>query len=139
MAKIHGRNTGPERLVRRLLTRLRVRFTLHDRHLPGKPDIVVRSMKTAVFVHGCFWHRHRCRRGRSVPSTRPAFWRRKLAINAARDQRQARQLRRFGWHVLIVWECQTHSSKRPQLLRRLQRLLGGGESATLPRRRLTHA
>lgn len=136
MAKIHGRDTGPERLVGRLLSRLGVRFTLHDPQLPGKPDIVVRAAKTAVFVHGCFWHRHRCSRGRSMPSSRRAFWRKKLAMNAIRDQLQARQLRRLGWHVLVVWECQTKRSKAPQLLLRLERLLGRSRVGVQPWRQL---
>src|SRR6267378_1868536 len=111
MSRIRGRNTGPERTVRRLLSRLGVRFAIHDASLPGKPDIVIRASRTAVFVHGCFWHRHRCTRGRSMPTTRGAFWRKKLAMNAVRDQRLARRLRRLGWHVLVVWECQTVRSK----------------------------
>ena len=107
MARIRGKNTTPERAVRSALHRLGFRFRLHDRSLPGTPDIVLRSRKTVVLVHGCFWHRHpRCRFAYS-PKTRRDFWVTKFSENVARDRRQRNALRRAGWNVVTVWECQT--------------------------------
>lgn len=106
MAAIRGKDTGPEMIVRRLLTEMGYRYRLHGRALPGRPDLVFVSRRTVVFVHGCFWHRHACRHGRVIPRTRRAFWRAKLEGNAARDRRTRARLRREGWRVLVVWECQ---------------------------------
>ncbi|QOZ06639.1 very short patch repair endonuclease [Bradyrhizobium sp. CCBAU 51765] len=105
MGRIRGRNTGPEITVRRLLHALGYRYRLHARELPGKPDIVFRSRKVAVFVHGCFWHRHDCGLA-YVPKTRPEFWRSKFEGNIMRDQRTTRELEEAGWRVVVVWECQ---------------------------------
>lgn len=105
MARIRGRNTGPEMIVRRLLYALGYRYRLHCRELPGKPDIVFRSRQVAVFVHGCFWHRHDCGLA-YVPKTRPEFWQRKFEGNVARDERTKRALESAGWRVIVVWECQ---------------------------------
>ena len=106
MAAIRGKDTGPELTVRRVCTALGYRYRLHGRALPGKPDLVFASRRAVVFVHGCFWHRHFCRFGRVVPKTRAAFWRTKLEGNATRDSRTRARLRREGWRVLVVWECQ---------------------------------
>jgi DNA mismatch endonuclease (patch repair protein) len=106
MARVRGRNTGPERTVRSVLFSLGYRFRLHGADLPGRPDIVLRSRRSVIFVHGCFWHRHGCPNGRRMPKSRVAFWRTKLDGNAARDKRTRARLRRDGWRVLVVWECQ---------------------------------
>jgi DNA mismatch endonuclease (patch repair protein) len=106
MAAIRGKDTGPEMTVRRLLTAMGYRYRLHSRALPGRPDLVFSSRRAVVFVHGCFWHRHACLHGRVMPRTRRAFWRAKLEGNAVRDKRTRSQLRREGWRVLVVWECQ---------------------------------
>lgn len=79
---------------------------MHDAGIPGRPDIVLRSRRAVIFVHGCFWHRHGCRNGRRLPKSRVAFWRAKLEDNAARDTRTRARLSRDGWRVLVVWECQ---------------------------------
>lgn len=105
MGRIRGRNTGPEMTVRRLLHALGYRYRLHARELLGKPDIVFRSRKVAVFVHGCFWHRHDCGLA-YVPKTRPEFWQRKFEGNVTRDERTRRELEAAGWRVVLVWECQ---------------------------------
>jgi len=119
MARIKGKNTEPERIVRSVLHRMGYRFRLHDRTLPGTPDIVLRSRKTVVLVHGCFWHRHpRCRFA-YTPKSRQQFWLTKFAANVARDRRQRRALRLSGWNVITVWECQTID--RAALGSRLQR------------------
>lgn len=112
MAAIRGQDTGPEMLVRRLLTAMGYRYRLHSRELPGRPDLVFASRQAVVLVHGCFWHRHTCRAGRAMPRTRHAFWRAKLEGNAARDKRTRAALRRNGWRVLVVWECQLHDVDR---------------------------
>ena len=123
MSRIRGKNTKPEIIVRRLVHAMGYRYRLHRRNLPGCPDIVFPSRRKVIFVHGCFWHRHRCRYGRPMPSTRKGFWRKKLADNRERDKRNRRALRRLGWEVFVVWECQT---KRPEwLLPRLVDFLEG--------------
>ena len=112
MRAIKGRDTGPELIVRRLLHAMGYRFRLHRRDLPGRPDVVLPRLRLAVFVHGCFWHRHRCRYGQVNPATRADFWRTKFAANVERDRQAARSLRKAGWRVLVVWECQTRDVER---------------------------
>ena len=122
MSRIRGRDTKPELAVRRMLHALGHRYRLHRRDLPGCPDLVFSGRRKVVFVHGCFWHRHRCKYGQVKPATRSEFWERKLAGNKARDARNRRQLRRLGWQVLVVWECQTR--KPEELLHKIVRFLG---------------
>ncbi|HZT26468.1 MAG TPA: very short patch repair endonuclease [Pseudolabrys sp.] len=105
MSRIRGRDTGPERVVRKLLHAMGYRFRLHARDLPGRPDIVLRSRRVAVFVHGCFWHRHDCGLA-YTPKTRREFWQRKFDDNVRRDRRTRGELEAAGWRVIIVWECQ---------------------------------
>lgn len=105
MVAIRGQDTKPEIEVRRLLHRMGYRFKLHDRALPGTPDIVLPRFRTAIMVHGCFWHLHGCSRT-VIPETRREFWLAKLQNNRARDSRKEAQLRAAGWHVLTVWECE---------------------------------
>ena len=107
MAAIRGKDTKPERIVRSVLYRLGYRFRLHAAMLPGHPDIVLPCLRAVVLVHGCFWHSHTCKRGRSTPASNIAFWRKKRAANKVRDQRNLAALRRDGWRVFVVWECQT--------------------------------
>lgn len=105
MAAIRGKDTKPEMLVRSWLHRNGFRFRLHRKDLPGKPDIVLAKYRTVIFVHGCFWHRHGCSNS-SMPSARREFWEAKLTANALRDIRSQRLLRREGWRVIVVWECE---------------------------------
>jgi DNA mismatch endonuclease (patch repair protein) len=122
MAAIRGKNTKPELLVRRLLHRLGYRFRLHDRRLPGKPDIVFQARRKVVFVHGCFWHQHEGCRVSHIPKSRIAYWTEKLGRNVDRDASQKRALEQEGWAVRIVWEC---SVRRPHdLAQELQAFLG---------------
>lgn len=116
MAAVRSSNTTPEKAVRSILHRLGLRFRLHQRALPGTPDIVLKRHVTVVFVHGCFWHGHDCPRGK-MPGTRPEFWIPKLQRNRERDLDNARRLRAQGWKVLIVWECELRNPN--QLSRRL--------------------
>ena len=106
MSGIRGTNTQPELRVRRFLHSHGFRYRLHDRTLPGHPDIVLPRYRTVVFVHGCFWHQHSGCRFATRPDTNADFWRAKLAGNVARDQRQREGLMRRGWRVEVVWECE---------------------------------
>jgi len=124
MSRIRGKNTQPELVVRRLVRSMGYRFRLHVRALPGCPDLSVPCLRKAVFIHGCFWHRHNCRKGRSLPATRRAFWFRKLAGNKVRDVRNRRSLKRLGWETLTVWECQLDPKKLDTLAARILRFLG---------------
>lgn len=106
MAKVRGKDTGPELRVRTVAHRMGLRFRLHRKDLPGKPDLVFPKHRLAVFVHGCFWHRHEgCRRA-TTPSTRREFWEAKFAATVERDARQTAALESAGWRVLVLWECE---------------------------------
>jgi DNA mismatch endonuclease (patch repair protein) len=111
MSRIRGKDTAPEIAVRRLVHRLGYRFRLHKRELPGCPDIVLPRHKKVIFVHGCFWHMHRCRYGRVRPKTNKRFWEKKRTGNVGRTRKDIRALRRLGWKVLVIWECQTRDTK----------------------------
>lgn len=104
MARVGQKNTGPEMLLRSALHRRGLRYRLHDRKLPGSPDLVFSKYHAVVFVHGCYWHSHGCYRS-TVPKTRRDFWAKKFADNKERDQRKIDQLTSDGWRVLVVWEC----------------------------------
>lgn len=106
MRAVKGKNTGPELVVRRALHAMGYRFRLHRRDLPGTPDIVLPSRRVAIFVHGCFWHGHRCRKGR-LPKSNVAFWAEKIDRNKARDRAVRAKLRRQGWRAMTIWQCQT--------------------------------
>jgi DNA mismatch endonuclease (patch repair protein) len=106
MSGIRGRDTKPELAVRRYLHARGLRYRLHVRDLPGRPDIVLPRHRTAVFVHGCFWHRHEGCRFAYTPKSRREFWLTKLEGNAARDTRDQQRLRDLGWRVEVVWECE---------------------------------
>jgi DNA mismatch endonuclease, patch repair protein len=121
MRAVKGKDTSPEMLVRRVLRSLGFRFALHSAALPGKPDVVLKARKTAIFVNGCFWHGHDCARGARVPKTNRAYWTAKIGRNVARDRASLRALRKLGWRPVVVWECTLKDEAR--LRRRLQRLL----------------
>ncbi|WP_150639862.1 very short patch repair endonuclease [Pseudomonas fluorescens] len=107
MAAIRGKNTGPEIVVRRYLHALGYRFRIHRKDLPGKPDIVMPKLRTCIFVHGCFWHRHPDCRYAYTPKSRLDFWLPKFAKNVERDLAAQSALRELGWNVVIIWECET--------------------------------
>lgn len=94
-------------VVRRLVHRMGYRYRLHDKRLAGAPDLVFRRHRRIIFIHGCFWHQHSCASGNRMPKSRVEFWTAKLTGNVARDRRATRELRRKGWRVLTVWECET--------------------------------
>jgi DNA mismatch endonuclease, patch repair protein len=120
MSRIRGKDTTPEKAVRSLLHQLGYRFRLHVRKLPGCRDIVLPKFKTAIFVHGCFWHRHRGCRNCTTPTNRREWWLAKLNGNAARDKLHQRALRKLGWRTVVLWECQT---ERSMVLERIVRKL----------------
>jgi DNA mismatch endonuclease (patch repair protein) len=121
MSRIRGKDTTPEKMVRSLLHRMGCRFRLHGKKLPGRPDIVLPKHKTVVFVHGCFWHRHRGCKNCTTPTNNRSFWVKKLEGNVARDMVQRRTLRKLGWQVVVVWECEL--SRLNLLERRLNKWL----------------
>ena len=106
MAAVPQRDSKPELIVRRTLHWLGYRFRLHQKELPGTPDIVLPRHSKVIFVHGCFWHRHGCRRT-TTPQSNTDFWIKKFEANRKRDRRVRTSLRSMGWSVLVVWECQT--------------------------------
>lgn len=111
MAAIRSRHTKPEMLIRKGLFNAGLRYRLHPRHLPCKPDLVLPRFKAAIFVHGCFWHQHECEMFK-WPETRQDFWRRKLQINRERDSACEDSLRMAGWRVLTIWECALKGKRR---------------------------
>ena len=106
MRRVKSKNTAPEMRVRSRLHRLGYRYRLHRRDLPGTPDLVFPSRKTVVFIHGCFWHGHPCKRGLRPPATNAEYWRAKIARNQARDLGALAKLGELGWKVVTVWECE---------------------------------
>jgi len=122
MRNVRGRDTRPEIQVRSLTHGLGYRFRVCRCDLPGKPDLVFVSRRKVIFVHGCFWHGHRGCVQAERPSSNTDYWHRKLDRNIARDRRNAAALRRGGWCVLVVWECQTRDKEA--LARRIRRFLG---------------
>lgn len=122
MSRIKGSDTKPELLVRSIVHRLGYRFSLHRRDLPGSPDIVLPKHKKIIFVHGCFWHSHKgCNRSQR-PSSNIEFWQHKLEKNIVRDKKNVAELRKKGWAVLILWQCQTR--KPEKLIIKIEKFLG---------------
>ena len=113
MSGIQGRDTKPELIIRRGLHQLGFRYRLHDKKLPGKPDLVFPQYRAVIFVNGCFWHKHQCHLFK-WPSTRKAFWREKISGNAERDKRNRAECEQRGWKVLVVWECALKGRTRRQ-------------------------
>ena len=112
MSQIKGKDTKPEVQVRSLLHRMGYRFRIHKQDLPGKPDIVLKKYKTVIFVHGCFWHRHKDCKFAYLPKSREEFWRLKFSKNIARDRKNEEQLEELNWNVLIIWECELRNESR---------------------------
>jgi len=112
MRHVRSTNTTPEKRVRSLLHKLGCRFCLHRQDLPGKPDIVLPKYRTVVFVHGCFWHRHKDCPHATTPSSRQDYWLPKFKRTLERDRNNQEKLRQLGWNVIIVWECETNDLKR---------------------------
>ena len=120
MRQIRSQNTGPECEVRTMLQMMGFEFTQNVKTLAGNPDIVIPKQRTALFINGCYWHRHtECSKGQSIPSTNTERWLDKFEKNRLRDERVIRQLRAAGWKVIVVWECETKPKNRDALKKRL--------------------
>lgn len=124
MAGIRAKNTVPELLIRQNLHRLGFRFRLHDKRLPGKPDLLLPKHEAVIFVHGCFWHGHNCPAFK-WPKTRAEFWRSKIERNRENDERHVKALRGMGWRVCVIWECSVRKSGGEVLAARIARWLAG--------------
>lgn len=122
MSRIRGRDTKPEQHLRSLLHRTGLRFRLHVASLPGKPDIVLAKHHTVIEVRGCFWHRHKGCGFAYVPKSRKEFWTTKFANNVARDRRTEAALKRLGWKVIVVWECELAENEGKVMTKVLRRL-----------------
>ena len=109
MKQVHGKDTLPERIIRSFVHRSGFRYRLHENDLPGKPDLVFRRMKKVIFVHGCFWHGHQCKRGCRKPKTNVSYWENKINRNVQRDSKNQFDLNILGWKFFIVWECELKS------------------------------
>lgn len=112
MRRVRAIDTGPEMTVRRLIHAMGFRYRLHCRELAGKPDLVFPGRAKIIFIHGCFWHSHTCRAGRNRPVTNKRYWLAKLERNRRRDHANRARLRRAGWDVLVIWECQLKDAER---------------------------
>lgn len=132
MAGIKGKNTRPEVAIRKALHAKGFRYKLHEKDLPGKPDLVLPKYKTVVFVHGCFWHRHHCHLFK-WPSTRRDFWEEKINGNAVRDEIQKQQLLAMGWKIVIVWECALKGKQKinlPELISSIVQTIENKDAAS---------
>lgn len=129
MAAIKSRNTKPEVAVRKLLHASGFRFRLHRKDLPGRPDIVLPRYKTAVFVHGCFWHQHEGCKLASKPSSRQEYWKAKFDRNAERDNNSLRALTELGWQVVVIWECEVRKNA-DEVVQRLAKLLSDDHASS---------
>ena len=124
MSRIKGKNTKPEMRVRKFLFANGFRYKLHDKKLPGKPDIVLPKYRTAIFVHGCFWHGHSNCKYFIVPKTRAKWWTNKIGGNKTNDEKVKKALKKDGWKALTVWECRLTQAKREKsLLKLLEKLI----------------
>ena len=123
MSRIKGKDTKPEMLVRRFLFSKGFRYRLHDKNLPGKPDIILPKYKTLIFVNGCFWHGHKNCKYFKVPNTRSDWWLAKINGNISNDLKKQKVLRKEGWKVLVVWECELKPIKQEHTLSKLFRKL----------------
>ena len=112
MSRIRGKDTKPEMIVRSIVHGMGFRYSLHNKTLPGKPDLVLTRHRKIILVHGCYWHMHRCRYGRVIPKTNTEFWQTKRRGNVDRDRRNLRKLRQADWKVLVIWECWTRDDCR---------------------------
>ena len=119
MSRIRGKDTKPEKIVRSVLHKDGFRFRLNRKDLPGKPDIVLPKYQSVIFVHGCFWHRHpRCRFAYN-PKSRVKFWQNKFSENVERDRFVKKELRKMGWKVIVVWECELKNDKKEKSINRI--------------------
>jgi len=124
MSKVHGKDTKPELIVRKLLYAMGYRFRLYRMDLPGKPDIVLPKYHTVIFIHGCFWHGcPKCRHAQIRPQNNKEYWNKKLDSNLERDRKNKLSLEELGWNVMVVWECEIKKANREMLIDKLKNRL----------------
>ena len=121
MSRIKGRDTLPEKIARKFLSGLNYKYRLHDKKLPGKPDIVIKEGKKVIFINGCFWHQHKGCKRLAMPKTNRSYWKNKLRRNVEKQGEDIKKLKRIGWKVKIVWECEAR--KPGKLTKRLKNFL----------------
>jgi DNA mismatch endonuclease (patch repair protein) len=123
MSAIKGKDTKPEMIVRRMAHEMGYRYRLHRKDLPGKPDLVFPGRCKVIEIRGCYWHMHECKYGRVIPKTNTEFWQTKRQSNVTRDTKNAAELEKLGWNMLVIWECETRDSDRDKLRQRLKDFL----------------
>lgn len=123
MSRIRSKNTKPEMIVRKVLTKLGHRYRLHVKQLPGKPDIVFSKKRLAMFINGCFWHQHQGCKRQSLPKTNTEYWHNKLQRNIEKQKKDTEELRSLEWNVTTIWECETRNEE--ELTTRLEEVLRG--------------
>ena len=123
MAKVHSKNTKPEKLLRSLLFKQGFRFRICQKNLPGKPDIVLKKYKTVIFVHGCFWHGHENCRNARIPKSNVEFWKNKISRNKERFEEVRALLTKLGWNIVVVWECELTKNQQDKTLQRIKSIL----------------
>lgn len=123
MAKVHSKNTKPEKLLRSLLFKQGFRFRICQKNLPGKPDIVLKKYKSVIFVHGCFWHGHENCRNARIPKSNVEFWKNKISRNKERFEEVQALLTKLGWNVIVVWECELTKNQQDKTLQRIKSIL----------------
>ena len=121
MSRIHSKGTNPEVIVRKVLTRLGWHYRLHARKLPGKPDVIISKAGTIIFINGCFWHQHKGCKRQTIPKANKKYWLPKLKRNIQKQKEDVRKLRKDGWKVNIIWECETKDETR--LTKKLKKIL----------------
>lgn len=121
MSRIRSRDTAPEKSVRKILTKLGRRYRLYATKLPGKPDIVIKKDKVAIFINGCFWHQHKGCKRKTMPKENKGYWQPKLEKNVAKQRKDIRQLKKDGWTINVIWECETKEEKT--LTKKLQKII----------------
>ena len=119
MSQIRGKNTSPEVIVRKYLFSRGLRYRLHDKKLPGRPDLILKKYRTVVFINGCFWHQHSNCKHSHIPETNREYWLNKLSGNKKRDEENLRKYRDLGWNVIVVWECELRPALRSMTLQRI--------------------
>ncbi len=123
MSLVRSKDTKPEKIIRKIVYGMGYRYRLHVRDIIGCPDMVFRARRKVIFIHGCFWHQHKCKLGNRIPKSRVKFWHDKLEKNKKRDIEVTRRLKSEGWSVLIIWECQIHQQNLNRLSSRIQQFL----------------
>jgi len=121
MSRIKSKDTAPEKTVRKVLTNLEFRYRLQAKHLPGKPDIIIKKDKIVIFINGCFWHQHKGCKRKTMPKCNRSYWKPKLKRNVSKQREDIKKLKKDGWKVNIIWECETRNENK--LTKKLQKIL----------------